>query len=299
MHSKNHSSNEYDDSHDEVGFQGITSMNETLIGQNIAQSVPWPDEWRTLVDDMRAAPFKVFWELFSGSAEATKGFKKAGWCVGKPVDVADNPAFNLLSPGFIALVIALIWEGMIAVLWLGPPCSSFSMAVNRFWSHAMRDKCSPGGFNWLKGIKLEKVLLGNALATIACRLFNIAVMAGSRVVLKQPTTSLMWLFQAFVDLHSGVKGWFGNRDVCLDGAPWRKPTSFYSNEKAIITTSGTCNCTVKHIALVGKCEETGENWTKIAGPYWPGTVRSVEKPFHEFAYQSKSVKNSSPKRVLV
>ena len=36
----------------------------------------------------------------------------------------------------------------------------------------------------------------------------------------------MWVFQAFKDLHSSVKGWFGNRDVCLGGAPLEKSTCF-------------------------------------------------------------------------
>ena len=98
------------------------------------------------------------------------------------------------------------------------------MAVNRFWCHAMRDQGSPGGFAWRTGDKLEKVKLG--LATIACSLFKIAVLVGSKPILEQPTTSSMWMFQAFKELHESVKGWFGNRDVCFDGAPWRKPTSF-------------------------------------------------------------------------
>ena len=152
----------------------------------------------------------------------------------------------------------------------------------------MRDQWSPGGFSWLQGVKLEKVTIGDALGTIACRLFKIAVLAGARAVLEQQTASIMWVFQPFVALHEYVKGWFGNRDVCLDGAPWRKPTSFYSNDKSITTISGICNCNVKHIALVGKNEETGGTWTKHAGPHWPGTVGTVEKPFREYAFQSKS-----------
>ena len=122
-----------------------------------------------------------------------------------PVDVADCPHFNLLNPAFIALIMAVLCEGLIALLWLGPPCSSFSMAVNRFWSHAMRSHSKPEGFDWLEGVKLEKVNLGNALATIACRLFKIAVLAGSKATLEQPTSSIMWVFQAFKDLHSSVK----------------------------------------------------------------------------------------------
>ena len=100
----------------------------------------------------------------------------------------------------------------------------------------------------------------------------------------------MWPFQASDELHNEVKGWVGNRDVCLDGAPWRSPISFYSNEKATNTISGICNCTVKHIALVGKRGETNGNWTELAGPYWPGTVKTIEKPFRDFAAQCKTAK---------
>ena len=122
---------------------------------------------------------KAFSELFSGSARATHGFKCAGWCVVPLVDVADNPHFNFLNPAFVALVLAVLLEGLIALLWLGPPCSSFSMAVNHFWSHVMRSHQEPDGFTWLVGTELQKVEPGNALATIACRLFKIATLAGA------------------------------------------------------------------------------------------------------------------------
>ena len=56
--SLNHTYQEYDDSNDEVNFQGeLTSLDGTLIGQEIPQNVHSPQEWRTLVDDMRAAPW--------------------------------------------------------------------------------------------------------------------------------------------------------------------------------------------------------------------------------------------------
>ena len=95
-----------------------------------------------MVHDLRMLPHKAFWELSSGSARATAGFSEAGWSCGRPVDVADDASFNLLDPASLAIIIALIWEGLVAVLWLGPPCSSFSMAVNRFRKHAMRCKLS-------------------------------------------------------------------------------------------------------------------------------------------------------------
>ena len=78
-------------------------------------------EWHALVDEMRTAPMKVFWEFFSGSAQATNGCTEADWYVGNPVDIANNATLDLLNPAFMALVIPLIWEGLISVLWLGPP----------------------------------------------------------------------------------------------------------------------------------------------------------------------------------
>ena len=81
--------------------------------------------------------------------------------------------------------------------------------------------------------------MGNALATIACRLFKIAHAAGAVAILGQPQTSLMWVFESFKSFHVDAKGWFGNRGVCRDGVPWRKPTSLYSNNAAISEISGT------------------------------------------------------------
>ena len=133
----------YDDTHDEVDHPGrITDLDETLIGESPPRHVNWPESWTHLVHDLRMLPNKAFWELFSGSARATAGFSDAGWSCGRPVDVADDASFNLLDPAFLAIVIVLIWDGLIAVLWLGPPCSSFSMAVNLFGKHACDASCS-------------------------------------------------------------------------------------------------------------------------------------------------------------
>ena len=117
-------------------------MDEIPNAPGIPQNVQWPQEWHALVDEMRTAPMKASWGLSSGTAQATKGFKEAGWYVGNPVDISINATFDLLNPTFMVLVIPFIWEGLISVLWLGPP---------------------------LVTKKREK--LGKALATIARRLF--------------------------------------------------------------------------------------------------------------------------------
>ena len=111
----------------------------------------------------------------------------------------------------------------------------------------------PHGFPWLTGKKKRRVEAGIALAVIACRLFKIDVAAGARAIFEQPQSSLMWAFDAFKSLHSETKGWFGHRDVCLDGAPRRQPTSLYSNDRMVTPINGVCNCVVKHMQLVGVC----------------------------------------------
>lgn len=57
-----------------------------------------------------------------------------------------NPDFDLMNPFFLAIVLGIIFERLIRVLHLGPPCISFSMACNRFKRYAMRSSREPGGF---------------------------------------------------------------------------------------------------------------------------------------------------------
>ena len=52
----------------------------------------------------------------------------------------------LTNPLFMTIVLGLIAERCIRVLHLGPPCSSFSMACNRFKMYAMRSREEPQGF---------------------------------------------------------------------------------------------------------------------------------------------------------
>ena len=114
--------------------------------------------------------FPVFWEIFSGKAGLTREFLKQEWPCGPPIDILYNPNFDDLNPLFFAVMLGLIFERLIRVLHLGPPCSSFSMAVNRFKTYAMRDAAHPGGFDVLPPHRRDKVRLGNALAEISKRL---------------------------------------------------------------------------------------------------------------------------------
>ena len=107
----------------------------------------------------------------------------------------------------------------------GPPCSSFSMACNRFKRYAMRSSREPDGFANLPPHRAEKVRLGNALAETAARLAHAQELAGNYWMIEQPATSLMWRFGDIKELAACATSWLVTIDVCMFGAPWRKPTS--------------------------------------------------------------------------
>ena len=88
--------------------------------------------------------------------------------------MADNPSFNLLDAGFLAAVVGLIWDGRVGMLWLGPQCSSFSVAVNRFFAHMMRNIEFLDGLPAFPPHTRQKVKMWNVLVMVAFRLCEIA-----------------------------------------------------------------------------------------------------------------------------
>ena len=98
----------------------------------------WPAAWLLLITVVRAAAAPLFWEVFSGLAGLSTAFSDGGWGLAPPIDILHEAAFDLLNPMFMAIVVGLILERKIRLLHLGPPCSSFSMACNRFIATALR-----------------------------------------------------------------------------------------------------------------------------------------------------------------
>ena len=249
-------------------------VNETLRGVAVPGSVGFPTMWEAMVDEVRSAPQRVFWEIFAGCAVLTSMFLEEGWCCGPPVDVSFDESFNLLNPAFVGVLLGLIFEGRVALLHVAPPCSSFSWAVNKFPSHAMRSASAPEGFWWLDGRRAEKVRLGNALALVSLRLCKAQEKVHGFWEWEQPKECLMFDLaevSAFV-WRLGV--FLAEVYVCAFGAPWAKPTWVLANFAAIQELSRRCpSVPHEHIPLVGFAP-CGRNWTAVAGPYWPAFARA-------------------------
>ena len=258
----------------------LSAVNETLRGSPtpacVDRSVGYCPAWDVLISAIRACPVRLFWEIFSGVGILTQKMREEGWHCAPPLDVLEDESFNLLNPLFVAIVLGLVLEGRFALIHLGPPCSSFSMAVNRFWSHAMRSVDWPLGFPGLSLHKQKKVDLGNSLAAVALRLMQAQDKVGHAWQLEQPSTSLMVYLPDFAAFLGRTGVFHAIAWVCAFGAPWAKPTSVYSNRSYVMDINIGCPGCPFHQKLEGTAPD-GRNWTAIAGPYWPAFAQAWAK----------------------
>ena len=67
--------------------------------------------------------------------------------------------------------------------------------------------------------------MGNALAVLSAGLAEAQEKVRNERTFAQPATSLVWLFERIARLNGWVNTFLVITDVCMFGAPWRKPTS--------------------------------------------------------------------------
>ena len=98
---------------------------------------------------------------------------------------------DLLDPGFFMLILGLVLEEHITVLHLGPPCSTFSMAFNRFESLRIRSDECPEGIHGLSKENQLKVHTGNRLAELPVTLTRAQLRVHRYFQFEQPASSIM------------------------------------------------------------------------------------------------------------
>ena len=250
----------------------LQELNETVRGaapdSTWKSNVGYCKSWDKLIKVIRESPVLLFWEIFAGCAVLTSKMRESGWHCAPPLDILYDSSFNLLNPAFLCVVIGLILEGRFSLIHLAPPCSSFSMAVNRFASYAMRSGEFPAGIPGLQTHNQIKVDLGNSLAKVSLMLAQMQEKAGHLWQWEQPARSIMLLLpdvKAFIS-RAGIFQAFAW--MCSWGAPWAKPTVVIANHQAVMGIHRGCAPFAhEHFPLTGHAPD-GRNWTAIAGPYW-------------------------------
>ena len=282
--------------HGPVTAEVIETLNETLRTpySDIHRKPSWPETWHLLLGKVRLATTLLFWEIFAGVAMATKQFSDDGWEVAPPLDTIIDIDFDVFHPEFLLLILGIIFEGRIGLLHLGTPCSTFSMAFNRFPSLAIRSAQYPGGLPGLLQSKQLLVDTGNALAKISVKLASAQNSVGNGFVWEQPETSLQLVYEPVMLFFAAIVIFWAVSHLCMYGAPWKKPTILVSNYDYVLAICCICDGTHDHQSLADKAP-CGTPWTKLASPYWPRWVRAYAiafRPLRGKPYQQRSDRRS-------
>ena len=156
--------------------------------------------------------------LFSGVSGTSRALLKHGapWVIS--FDSARSPDEDLMDPERRAVVESLISGGLVAVVSLSPPASSFSRAV----TPAVRSRRFPLGVPWLRGEMQANVTRGNDVAAWCSKIVQLCEAHGVEWWLDHPDTSWLWQLRCLKEFASPASPRVWRCDLCFFGAPWRK-----------------------------------------------------------------------------
>ena len=127
------------------------------------------------------------------------------------------------------------------MLWLAPPCTTFSLAR----CPKLRSKHEPWGFDMLDPTTCE----GNLHLHQALALFNLQILMGNDAIVETPWGAFSrhlpwWKF-------SVQKGCEFRVDQCRFGTPYMKPTALLCTSKQFAPLGRRCRCRSAHERLEG------------------------------------------------
>ena len=268
--------------------QALWSANET-VGKpptRVSQKPSWPSSWHWLLAKVRMAQTLLFWEIFAGCGELTKQFSAEGWETAPPIDILFDESWDVFNAEFLGMLLGILYERRVKLLHLGTPCSSFSMAFNRFKKWAIRSAKFPGGLPGLNAKQQHMVEIGNLLVHVGISLLKAQEAMGMLWTWEQPATSLQLLYKPLYDIFEMYAVCFVVSHLCAYGAPWLKPTMVISNSLLIETLNKLCPGCLEHIRIEGKAP-CGANWSKIASAYWPEWAMDFAQHFRSVRGQPR------------
>ena len=217
----------------------------------------------------------VHLELFAGCGRHSRKLHMLGLpCLA--FDYLTDPVLGDLTNCHVqACIMSWIQQGLIASVWLGTPCTTWCIALNRFPKCRLRSSEELFGLGSLNEKQRAKVLLGNRTAKFTVRVLNVCVGLGVPAALENPDRSLLFEVPGLVRLQRHRSHTLHKVTMCAFGARWRKATqihcwncSYHHFDSCFCKgRSGVCSYSNKqHIQLQGK-SEAGPNWTTIASAY--------------------------------
>ena len=176
-------------------------------------------------------------------------FCKLGWrCI--DIDILNSPTDDLLNDEVWELVFEAVTQDLVAFVWMGPPCTTFSPARrHKPGPRPLRDASHPRGFpkEWLTPAEVEELRAGNYFALQCCRLATSARAVGVGFAIENPAP---WWDSSCASMFDLEELWSlgklaGVQTVefhqCMFGALTAKPTRvlYWGAELACLGTKCT------------------------------------------------------------
>eukprot|EP00435_Cladocopium_sp_Y103_P070321 s689_g35.t1 len=201
-------------------------------------------------------------EIFSGCGRLSRALQAVGLtCF--PIDIDNGSGHDVLDPLVEACILDKILKGKVLLVWLGMPCTTFSVARRRdgLGPGPLRSELFPMGIPWLRGRDRSKLITGNLLFFFTFRVIWACLQARVPFVLENPESSRCWQTPlASYVLKSGLVQ-STTLHFCQFGERWKKPTRLMSAFLDLNAVACTCKgsflrCSYSgraHIALKGEC----------------------------------------------
>ena len=222
------------------------------------------------------------WELYGGSAGVTRAWRSLHLPTFQPLDVENQSWQDLLRPVVQQWILRRIRSGSVEVIWLSPPCRSFSIMRRAVGT---RTAANPSG-DGSDPMEVE----GNLHAAFVRDVCVAIIAAGGTFVVEHPDGSAMWDLPAFRALrqHPSVievvldQCRFGARaapplGASTQGGLIRKRTRLLTNNPAFMAVGRRCQGDHEHQQLRGGVK-TAEGWkrqTTLAAAFPPAFCRRV------------------------
>ena len=197
----------------------------------------------------------MFLEIFSGaSCVAAKLRHKKFPCIA--FEPTKSSLFDLTHPAVIQTICAWIRHDLVAGIWLGTPCKT--------WSVACKPACRSLEHIWglpdLPAHRIPGLELGNKTLRSTCTFIRCCIRAKVPIILENPQSSMMFASPPLSRLLSHPSCSCVDLTMCAFGTPWRKGTklaTWFANSTAFLNhkCSGKKCCSYTgrpHVVLQGQ-----------------------------------------------
>ena len=209
---------------------------------------------------------RYFLEIFAGCSRLSGALLEQGLRVGAPIDSLEGPHMDLLNPRIASEVFGWVKSGLIWGIWLGTPCSRWSVARTAGRAGTKVDVC------------------GLACAHFTRRIVDLCLKMSIPFAIENPRSSGLWTWPPLRRLLSRSCVQTADFPMCRYGACYLKPTRLMGTLPDLESLGGGCTCQLPHEHLQGMAvfeDSSGKRtsiWkTSLAGRYPPLLCRAAAR----------------------